>query len=160
MTKTGFIDYVKAFVNDHAPEGAKSITKKGARTMVEGVFGALVDALTSGNEVAIPGVIKFGLNVIPERSGVSPLTGQPFTTPEHLRCNVKIAKASGNEVAIPGVIKFGLNVIPERSGVSPLTGQPFTTPEHLRCNVKIAKAVREEIAKANLVEAEDADSED
>lgn len=99
MTKIGFIDYVKAFVNDHAEKGVKPITKKDARAMVEGVFGALIDALTSGQEVAIPGVIKFGLNVIPERSGVSALTGQPFTTPEHLRCSVKFAKAVREEIA-------------------------------------------------------------
>lgn len=100
MTKTGFIKYAKDFVNANAEEGAKPITNKEARAMVDSVFGALVEALSSGHEICIPGVVKFGLKTVSERSGVSALTGKSFVSPEHLRCTVKFSKAVREAIAV------------------------------------------------------------
>lgn len=52
------------------------VDKKQARQMVEGVFKAVVDAATNGQEVSIPGFGKFKVAAREARQGRNPATGE------------------------------------------------------------------------------------
>ena len=52
------------------------VEKKQARTVVEAVFKAVVDAATKGEEVSIPGFGKFKVAAREARQGRNPATGE------------------------------------------------------------------------------------
>ena len=72
---------------------AESTTKVDATMMYEAVFGALVDALSEGNSVAVPGVGKFKIVTRAARTARNPQTGVEVEVPEHKV--VKFAPAKG-----------------------------------------------------------------
>jgi DNA-binding protein HU-beta len=53
-----------------------NLSKSQAKTIVEGVFKAMMDAAKSGDEVNVPGFGKFKVKATPEREGRNPANGQ------------------------------------------------------------------------------------
>lgn len=53
-----------------------NLSKSQAKTIVDGVFKAMVDAAKSGDEVNVPGFGKFKVKATPEREGRNPANGQ------------------------------------------------------------------------------------
>ena len=51
------------------------ITKAQAKSLVDGVFGAIRDAAAKGDEVSLPGFGKFKVQSKPARTGRNPSTG-------------------------------------------------------------------------------------
>ncbi|PLR21921.1 integration host factor [Caulobacter zeae] len=51
------------------------ITKTQAKSLVDGVFKAIAEAATKGEEVSIPGFGKFKIQDKPARTGRNPATG-------------------------------------------------------------------------------------
>ncbi len=60
---------------DHVAAADSKITKAQAKTLVEGVFGAIKDAAVKGEEVSLPGFGKFKVQDKPARTGRNPATG-------------------------------------------------------------------------------------
>ncbi len=60
---------------DHVAAADPKITKAQAKTLVEGVFGAIKDAAVKGEEVSLPGFGKFKVQDKPARTGRNPATG-------------------------------------------------------------------------------------
>lgn len=55
--------------------GSHDINKADARKLVDGVFAAIVEAATAGDEIAINGFGKFKVKDSPAREGRNPATG-------------------------------------------------------------------------------------
>ncbi len=53
----------------------EKITKTQAKALVDGVFKAIAEAATTGEEVSIPGFGKFKIQDKPARTGRNPATG-------------------------------------------------------------------------------------
>ncbi|MDQ1159572.1 DNA-binding protein HU-beta [Sphingomonas sp. SORGH_AS 950] len=56
--------------------GSHDIGKADARKLVDGVFAAIVEAATAGDEIAINGFGKFKVKDSPAREGRNPATGE------------------------------------------------------------------------------------
>lgn len=54
---------------------ANGLTKTDARKIVDGVFAAIADAASSGDEIALSGFGKFKVKASAERDGRNPSTG-------------------------------------------------------------------------------------
>jgi DNA-binding protein HU-beta len=59
---------------DHVA-GIADLTKAQARSVVDAVFGAMLDAAHKGEEISINGFGKFKVKSSPEREGRNPSTG-------------------------------------------------------------------------------------
>lgn len=67
------------------------ITKKSAGESVNLVLGAIVDALKSGEEVAVVGFGKFYIVDVPTREARNPSTGETMTIDAHKTPKFKFA---------------------------------------------------------------------
>lgn len=74
MTKKEFIDNLAA---------RHDITKREATEWYDGVFDYLIEAVESGEEVAIPGLGKFSFIVRNERECHNPRTGEKVISAAH-----------------------------------------------------------------------------
>lgn len=101
MTKNEFVDVV--YENLNAQEGAK-YTKKEAKKVLDVVFDSVFSTLKQGHSIAMPGVMKFQLSTVPEKSGVNPLNGEPYTKPEHTKCKVTIAANIKKELEAVSIV--------------------------------------------------------
>lgn len=68
------------------------LDKKQARSVVEGVFKAVVDAAQQGNEVSIPGFGKFKVASRDARQGRNPATGETIQIAASKKLNFTPAK--------------------------------------------------------------------
>ncbi len=60
---------------DHIASQDDKLTKAQAKTLVDGVFGAIRDAAARGEEISLPGFGKFKVQSKPARTGRNPSTG-------------------------------------------------------------------------------------
>ena len=79
-------------IADHLA-GAHGATKADAKKMVDGVFAAITDAATKGEEVSIPGFGKFKVKDSPARDGRNPATGAPMKIAASRKLGFSVAKA-------------------------------------------------------------------
>jgi DNA-binding protein HU-beta len=61
---------------DHIAAQDQKITKAQAKSLVDGLFGAIRDAAVRGEEVSLPGFGKFKVQAKPARTGRNPSTGE------------------------------------------------------------------------------------
>jgi DNA-binding protein HU-beta len=76
-----------------------NLTKSQAKTIVDGVFKAIVDAAKSGDEVNVPGFGKFKIKDTPAREGRNPASGE----------KIKIAAAKKLTFGAAKALKDALN---------------------------------------------------
>ncbi|OWK31030.1 HU family DNA-binding protein [Sphingomonas dokdonensis] len=69
------------------------LSKADARKLVDGVFAAIVDAATQGEEVAINGFGKFKVKDSPAREGRNPSTGEAIQIAASKKLTLTPAKA-------------------------------------------------------------------
>lgn len=69
------------------------LSKADARKLVDGVFAAIVDAATKGEEVAINGFGKFKVKDSPAREGRNPSTGEAIQIAASKKLTLTPAKA-------------------------------------------------------------------
>ena len=77
----------------------ESVTKVAAEEMYEAVFGALVDTLEVGEEVAVPGLGRFKIVERAEREAHNPRTGDAVVVPAHKALKFVPAKGLKETVA-------------------------------------------------------------
>ncbi len=76
-----------------------NLAKSQAKTIVDGVFKAIVDAAKSGDEVNVPGFGKFKIKDTPAREGRNPASGE----------KIKIAAAKKLTFGAAKALKDALN---------------------------------------------------
>ena len=69
------------------------LTKADARKLVDGVFAAITDAASKGDEVSLSGFGKFKVKDSPEREGRNPATGATMTIAASRKLTFAPAKA-------------------------------------------------------------------
>lgn len=73
--------------------GEHNLTKAQAKAVVDGVFKAVLDAATQGDEVSVPGFGKFKVKDSPERDGRNPSTGATIKIAASRKMTFTAAKA-------------------------------------------------------------------
>ena len=68
-------------------------TRAEAKKLVDGVFGAIMDAASKGEEVAINGFGKFKVKASPARDGRNPATGETIKIAASKKLTFAAAKA-------------------------------------------------------------------
>lgn len=69
-----------------------SITKKDAGELVGVVFDVVTEAIVEGNSVSIPGLGKFEVKEVGERTCRNPQTGEALVVPAHKAPKFKASK--------------------------------------------------------------------
>jgi len=69
------------------------LTKADARKLVDGVFAAIADAASKGEEVSLSGFGKFKVKDSPAREGRNPATGATMTIAASRKLTLAAAKA-------------------------------------------------------------------
>lgn len=72
---------------------ANGLTKADARKVVDGVFAAIVDAASKGEEISLNGFGKFKVKATPAREGRNPATGAAMTIAASKKLSFAPAKA-------------------------------------------------------------------
>ncbi|HWW63198.1 MAG TPA: HU family DNA-binding protein [Sphingomonadaceae bacterium] len=70
-----------------------NLGKAEAKKLVDGVFAAIVDAATKGEEVSLPGFGKFKVKDSPAREGRNPATGETIKIAASKKLGFTPAKA-------------------------------------------------------------------
>jgi DNA-binding protein HU-beta len=76
-----------------------NLTKAQAKTLVDGVLGAIRDAAVKGEEVSLAGFGKFKVQNKPERTARNPRTGESMTVAATRKVVFQPAKALKDAVA-------------------------------------------------------------
>ena len=84
MTTNDLIDAVAA---------QAGVTRAEAKKLVDSVFGAIMDAASKGDEVAIAGFGKFKVKASPARDGRNPSTGETIKIAASKKLTFAAAKA-------------------------------------------------------------------
>lgn len=84
MTKADLIETVA---------GSTGLTKGNVKQALDGVFGAIMDALADGDRVQIPGFGTFEVRQRAARAGKNPRTGESITIPASTVPAFKAGKA-------------------------------------------------------------------
>lgn len=69
------------------------MTKADARKVVDGVFAAIADAASKGDEVSLNGFGKFKVKDVPAREGRNPATGEAMKIAASRKLSFAAAKA-------------------------------------------------------------------
>lgn len=72
---------------------AHDLTKADARKVVDGVFDAIAEAASKGEEISLNGFGKFKVKDSPEREGRNPATGEAMTIKASKKLTFTPAKA-------------------------------------------------------------------
>lgn len=72
---------------------AAGTTKADARKLVDGVFAAIADAASKGEEISLNGFGKFKVKYSPAREGRNPATGEPMKIAASKKLTFTPAKA-------------------------------------------------------------------
>ena len=72
---------------------AHGLTKADARKVVDGVFAAIADAASKGEEISLNGFGKFKVKATPAREGRNPATGAAMTIAASKKLSFAPAKA-------------------------------------------------------------------
>lgn len=72
---------------------ANGLTKADARKVVDGVFAAIADAASKGEEISLNGFGKFKVKATPAREGRNPATGAAMTIAASKKLSFAPAKA-------------------------------------------------------------------
>ncbi len=78
------------------------VEKRQAKQMVEGVFAAVVEAATKGEEVSIPGFGKFKVAARDARQGRNPATGETIQIAASKKLAFTPAKQVKDAMNVPG----------------------------------------------------------
>ena len=84
---------------DHVAGSQTSLTKAQAKTLVEGLFGAIRDAAVKGEEISLPGFGKFKVQDKPARTARNPRTGETMAVAATRKVVFQPAKALKDAVA-------------------------------------------------------------
>lgn len=93
MTKQNFITKVT--------EKIEGMTKKDAALIIDTIGEVITEALVAGDDITIPGVGKFSVKEVPERTGTIMMgerKGEKYVTPAHNAPKFKAATTLKNAV--------------------------------------------------------------
>ena len=88
MTKNDFINKIQETIDIE-------VTKKDLTHIVEAIGTVVTDTLKndSDEKITLPGLGSFKVKEVAERSGVTALTGKPWTKPAHKSVVFKVTKS-------------------------------------------------------------------
>lgn len=70
-----------------------NLAKAQSKALVDGVIAAIVDAAAKGEEVSLPGLVKFKVKAVAAREGRNPSTGATIKIPASNKVTFTPAKA-------------------------------------------------------------------
>jgi DNA-binding protein HU-beta len=82
----------KADLINSIADAVEGLTRRQATTAFEAVFGAITDALKSGEGAKIPGFGSFGVTERASRKGRNPATGESITIKASKSVRFKVGK--------------------------------------------------------------------
>lgn len=84
---------------DHVASADAKLTKAEAKSLIEGLFGAIRDAAVKGEEVSVAGFGKFKVQDKPARTARNPRTGESIAVAATRKVVFQPAKALKDAVA-------------------------------------------------------------
>lgn len=84
------IDFVKAITAKVKGTQKYDVTLKETEAYLDALKATIIEALTSGDEVLIPGFVKFSVGDQAARTARNPITGEPVDVPAKKKVKVKV----------------------------------------------------------------------